>query len=272
MLEQEVLLSGIGNARELGGYKIGSKRIKNDTLIRTAYVNGADQSAIDKLEKELHIQYIVDFRMSMEAKFKPDPVIKGSKNISLPLLEAEDVRVEGADMKDIRKYTDFKSDRMQMFEMAYAGGQLSEKLYVDFLTKERGKNAFREFFKALLSLDEGRGIIWHCTDGKDRTGCATMLVLYALGASRDMVMEDYLLTNKYNEDKLQKAGDILTNNPMPPEKRDAFYFFNGGVIESFMANAIDTLEKQYGSVAAYLEKEIQVGDRECDRLQEMFLI
>ena len=36
----------------------------------------------------------------------------------------------------------------------------------------------------------------HCTEGKDRTGGMSALLLLALGVSREMVIEDFTLSNK----------------------------------------------------------------------------
>ncbi len=40
--------------------------------------------------------------------------------------------------------------------------------------------------------------------GNARTGCAAMLALFALGASRETVLEDYLMTNAVNAQKLSE--------------------------------------------------------------------
>ena len=269
MSDQAVALPGVGNARELGGYAAGGKMIKKGVLIRTADLSGAAPEAINKLEKELNIQTVVDFRMSGERKQKPDPQISGSESISLPVLEMEDV--PSSDTETLRLYTDPNTDRMRLFEKVYETGMLGPQLYTGFLLRERGKQSFRSFFEALLSLEEGRGFLWHCTDGKDRTGCAAMLLLFALGASKETVMADYLLTNAYNAEKLDPVREKLNAVPMPPEKLDALLFVLGGVSERYMDTAIDTLERTYGSVTAYLEQELGVGEKERMQLRDMLL-
>ena len=109
----------------------------------------------------------------------------------------------GVNPRMVEQYAASNTDRMALFNAAYESGMLSEKLYTDFLLKDRGRMAFRGFFKALLDLQEDRAILWHCTDGKDRTGCAAMLVLFALGADRETVVHDYMLTNVYNTNILE---------------------------------------------------------------------
>ena len=62
-----------------------------------------------------------------------------------------------------------------------------------------------EFFRILLKTDPGRGaVLWHCVDGKDRAGLATMFLLSALGADKQTILEDYLMSNSGKEEKLGK--------------------------------------------------------------------
>jgi len=52
---------------------------------------------------------------------------------------------------------------------------------------------FAELFEHLLQTDTP--VVFHCTAGKDRTGFAAALILHALGVPREVVVQDYLLTN-----------------------------------------------------------------------------
>ena len=44
---------------------------------------------------------------------------------------------------------------------------------------------------------------FHCSGGKDRVGITSLLILEILGASRDQILEDYLLTNDSRDAHLQ---------------------------------------------------------------------
>ena len=99
-----------------------------------------------------------------------------------------------------------------------------------------------------------------------------MLLLYALGADRKTVLEDYMLTNEYNAQTLEFIRKKAEAANMPPRKRDALLFMSGGVVESYMANAINTLESKYGSVREYLFEEFGVGDMEIKKLKDKFLV
>lgn len=40
-------------------------------------------------------------------------------------------------------------------------------------------------------------LLFNCSAGKDRTGVAAVLILHALGVAQDIILEDYLLTNRH---------------------------------------------------------------------------
>ena len=142
MLEKGILLPGVGNARQLGGYRIKDKRIRDGVLIRSAALNQAAPEAVETLRNKYRIQSVIDFRMSSERQFQPDPAIPGSDNIHLPVLEMEDAMI-GVNPRMVEQYDASNTDRMALFNAAYESGMLSEKLYTDFLLKDRGRVAFR---------------------------------------------------------------------------------------------------------------------------------
>ena len=269
-LKQGVMLPGIRNARELGGYRIGDRIVRPGVLLRTAALNNASSETLIQMQKTYHLQTVIDFRMSVETEHLPDPVIPETVYLHLPVMELHEMR--GADPELMARYSDPKTDRMQLFDAIYASGAVNSDLYQDFLLSPRGIEAYRAFFQALLELEPGRAVLWHCTDGKDRTGCAAMLVLSALGASRETVMEDYMLTNTYNKAMLDAVSEKVTPFHWPQEKRDILLFLTGGVIESFLTSAMDALTEKYGSIHQYLSCELGVGEEERLLLTEKYLI
>ena len=156
--------------------------------------------------------------------------------------------------------------------MSYEQKLVDEKLYTRFLLGDRGKHAVREFFRLLMELEEERAILWHCADGKDRTGCAAMLILFALGADRELVLRDYLLTNEFNAPMLGAIRAKVAPMRMPEEKLNLLLFMSGGVFPEYMDHAIDALCEHYGSVHGYLKEECGLEKYELEKLKEAFLV
>ncbi len=66
-------------------------------------------------------------------------------------------------------------------------------------------HCFRALFAHLLQ--DHAPLVIHCTAGKDRTGFACALVLHTLGVPDEIIVEDYLLTNRfYRRDPASAAG------------------------------------------------------------------
>ena len=53
--------------------------------------------------------------------------------------------------------------------------------------------------------------MFHCTDGKDRTGVATYIILSILNVSEEIILDDYLKTNKFTKDKLDEIIIHVSN-------------------------------------------------------------
>lgn len=269
-MERSLNLQSVGNARELGGLPVGEKAIKRGLLLRTASLSNASGEDLQKLADTYAVGLVVDFRMSLEQMQSPDPAIPGARQLSLPVLEPQDT--PGYDPKQMKEMANLMADRMAMLRLAAEMGMLDEGLYRTFVLSERGSFAYRSFFQALLELPENHAALWHCTDGKDRTGIAAMLLLSALGASRQTIMEDYLLTNDYNARIIAKASDSLDRYPMDAQTKRQMLFGMGAVYKEYLEAAFAAIDEEYGSVEAYLAHELGVGDAEREILREKFLV
>ncbi len=117
--------------------------------------------------------------------------------------------------------------------------------------------------------EEGTPILFHCTAGKDRTGWLTAILLTALGADRETVYADYLLTNERAAEgrgaearaKLlailrQMVGDRQPIGPLIDVRRE------------YLQAAFDEVETKYGSFDAYLRDGLGA---DVDRLRAALL-
>lgn len=85
---QTIHLTGIANARQLGGYRgFGHKAVKKDLLLRSGAMTGATPEDIRHLTEDLKLGTVIDFRTTTEIAAGPDPVIDGVKNIQLKILD-----------------------------------------------------------------------------------------------------------------------------------------------------------------------------------------
>jgi protein-tyrosine phosphatase len=120
--------------------------------------------------------------------------------------------------------------------------------------------SYKTLFTHLLA--DSAPLVIHCTAGKDRTGFACALILKSLGVADDLVVEDYLLTNRYF--RRTEAG---VSSDLPEEVRAVL----GSVEASFLLAALDTVRSDYGDLEAYFEAGLGLGPRERAALEERYL-
>jgi protein-tyrosine phosphatase len=144
-------------------------------------------------------------------------------------------------------------------------------MYVHFLSHDVGKRGYAQMFRELLALPEGTSLLFHCTQGKDRTGCAAMLILSALGVDEETIMADYMLTNEFNADLIAEQRQQLLDAGVAEEDLDGIMIVRDQVFPQTMRNALDWMKENYGSVRGYITQELGVTDAEIAQLQDKFL-
>ena len=267
MQSQTLGMETLGNARELGGYRTTDGFfVKRGVLLRSARPIGASQADLDKLRDVYHLAVIADFRMSYEIEAKPTPAIGNAKNVWCPIID-EALISANVSMESLSK----KLRTIDGIRLAIEKGIVGEKMYVDFVSNSYGKKGYAKFFRELIYLPEGKSILFHCTQGKDRTGLGAMLILSALGVDEDTIIQDYLLTNVFNAPLIEKERQALMQYNLSDAELQSYLSVMDQVNVLYMQNALDYLKKNYGSVLDYIKKELCVSEDEIELLKEKFL-
>src|SRR5262249_45245837 len=123
--------------------------------------------------------------------------------------------------------------------------------------------AYRGFL-AILAAPDRRPVLFHCTTGKDRTGWAAAVTLTLLGASRDDVVRDYMLTNAQLLPALQPLVDRFAAAGGDPTLLQPAL----GVRAAYLAAAFDEAQRRFGSMDGYLSAGLGVDDAMRQRLRD----
>jgi protein-tyrosine phosphatase len=129
----------------------------------------------------------------------------------------------------------------------------------------------------------GQGpLVYNCSAGQDRTGFATAMILSALGAPREVIVQDYLLSTadrrpQYEMPKLDPAAQAgnpvgaffaqVQQNPAAAAPRP---LYDAGH-RAFLEASFDEIDARWGSVDNYLAKVVGVSPAEIERLRAMYL-
>lgn len=259
--KQQIGITSIHNARQLGGYRIGDKHIKDGLLLRTARLSGLSAEDSTLLADRYRVQCIYDFRGQEESLTAPD-VIPGSSrymNLSISL-------DEGGDRSAFK--TDSEAEMIGML-LKYADNPMIQDLcahmYDKILFEKSSQEVYRRFFTDLVTVNPKDGaVLWHCTQGKDRAGCASALLLSALGAERELIMADFNLSKEYYD---PYVATINIENETQSHVINTLISVNPVVFEE----ALDKIDERYGSLRNYLTECIGVTPEMMEILRERYL-
>lgn len=269
---QSIGLTGVGNARELGGYTTtDGKTVKRGLLLRSAALSNATEDDIKRLGEVFHLSKVIDLRMNRETEAQPDPEIPGARNIHLGIIDEQLIAERAAALDSSELAGIDPDDKIGKLKLAMKLGILGEQMYVNFLSGNQGKENYKKMFEELLSTPEGESLLFHCTQGKDRTGCAAMLILSALGVDEDTILEDFMLTNTYNSKLIESERKMLIENGYEGEELQTLMIAMDEVDSEYMQIALDWLKETYGSVKGYITKELGITDEQIKALKNKYL-
>ncbi len=260
-----IKLAGLPNTRDLGGMPIESGHaIAPSRLIRSGALGHGTEADFSKLIEEHHLARIVDFRTELERNQDPDPMEKlpGVVLYELPMFEEEAI--------GITRGNGFKDEVETFLRFGKNPFEEIKKTYALAVTQDAGQRALRRFFTVLLDADAD-ATLWHCTEGKDRTGLAGIFLEYILGVSPINIRKDYLATNIFEDNWMEHALNALADHHIAKNLEndaDALFFAHDG----FVRAALEAIEQQFGSVDGYLKNALDLNDGAQEELRAKYLV
>lgn len=178
----ETRLAGAPNFRDIGGWETSDgRRVRLGRMFRSGELSNLVEADLDVLRR-LCVGCIVDLRSEKERSIHisrlPDDLVTEHHHANITV----DARVDGRPIFDLLRQC---------------------------ATPEDAAGFVRHTFTKLPALcgpalghvagilASGRApILFHCTNGRDRTGVVAALLLALLGTSREGIVADFMLTNE----------------------------------------------------------------------------
>ena len=258
---QLIGLTSVHNARQLGGYQIGKQRIKDNLLLRSAMISELSEEDSTLLCDKYKVQCVYDFRGKKESLSAPDVIPGDARYLSLAL------SFTGEESETDTKF----ENEQQMIGMLlqYADHPsvqaMCTSMYDVIFFEESSQEVYRKFFADLLTVDPEEGaVLWHCTQGKDRAGSASAMLLAALGADRELIMADFILSKDYYD---PMTSQIKTETESQKTVINTLISANP---ELFQAT-LDKVDARYGSLRNYLTECIGVTPEMMNVLRDRYL-
>jgi len=250
-------IEGQRNFRDIGGYETKSgQTVKWSRIYRSGKLSDLTANDLEAMAG-LDVDLIIDFRSVSEREGEPTK-FQDADILELPIGgTAADWSTTLSAQLQSGAFTE--DEIRQTFVKAY------EQIPID------NADEYRSFFEEVLKQEDGT-IVFHCTSGKDRTGIGSALLLSALGVPRDIIMDDYMLTNEAaGVDRglpfIAKAFSQRSGRDIDPESLRPLV----GVEEIYLETTFETIEAEFGSMDAYLEQALGLTDAKRAKLSAKLL-
>ncbi len=135
--------------------------------------------------------------------------------------------------------------------------------YRGFVRDPAKRAGFAAVLAGLAARDGSQ--VFHCAEGKDRTGWAAMLLQRLVGVSEDDILADFLLTNELMSSDtrtLASARKFFGDRP------DEFFAPAMFADPDYLAAGMEELDAEYGDVASYLSRGLGLDDEQLVRLRD----
>ena len=234
-----VAVDGGRNFRDLGGYPAADgRRVRWGLLYRSGSLGGLTQAGWETLNA-LGVRTVCDFRTDTERA--ADPFAWASQD-GLSYW-ARDYRMSFAVLGETLRsgFADGETARAGMIagyrELPYQQAP-----------------GYARLFAHLKAGDVP--LVFNCAAGKDRAGTAAALILTALGVPREIVVEDYVLTNEvYDVEAVLKRPREGPLARYPEAVGAAVARADPAYVEA----ALDTIDARHGGIERYLDEVLDVG-------------
>ena len=261
------------NIRDLGGTEtIDGRRIRRNKLIRSGRLSELTSSDAAYLLGSCRLRTVIDLRSGKESEERPDPQWGIVEYSRLPMLSDDQLgfgtfqapRVENKTMNVLDTLISLTSGPN------YSPKQYLMDVYRKFITTKQAQSTTRRFFEILLSHRDG-ALLYHCNGGKDRTGIMTVFLLTSLRVAREIIVEDYMESNRiimpWLEWKLQTV----------PEKYQTWHAQSVLKMmyladEDCLQAAYDEMTRLGGTPEGYLKNVIGITDMTMDEIRNRLLL
>ncbi len=275
-----VQLAGTSNFRDVGGYAtVDGKRVRKGVLYRSDQLTNLSRNDLATLS-ELGLTRVYDLRSDGERDARPnrlpngvppsDPTGSSTEREIRPTTVGAQGPIEVVNLSVYYPPLDRDVTRRKIVDGEVESGEFHQLLVEQnraFVTDYREQWA--TVIRGLTETDSLPSLI-HCAEGKDRTGFAVAMVLLAVGVPEETVIEDYLLSNKFLEQRastLSRLAAVGSRFRVPASEVRPLLEVRREYLEAGLA----TIKEIYGSYDSYLKDGLEIDEATLAKLKAQLL-
>ncbi|WP_169815669.1 tyrosine-protein phosphatase [Nocardia inohanensis] len=235
-------LQAAPNARDIGGVSATAGKIKSGLVYRTDALNrltDADQQAL----VSAGITNIIDFRSPTERAANPDKIPGSIPVQTLPIYDpANDFYTFFA--KAVQGGPEYQ-------KQVLGDGKAAQYMVDYYKWMITDGTARAQLSQALKTIADANGpVLYHCTQGKDRTGVMTAILMSILGTSNSDIYANYLLSNEKLAASNKATLDALVAQGLVQDR--TLFEPVLGVQKEFLDAALNQINASYGSMTTFV--------------------
>ena len=112
--------------------------------------------------------------------------------------------------------------------------------------------------------------MFHCTSGKDRCGFCSALMLAALGAADNAILDDYAESANSYCKQLEAMTAKGRESGMTEQQLDVLHFLVS-VKREYLETPLSRVNAEYGSLLNFITQRMHVPTATIDALREYYL-
>ena len=265
-----IVFEHIDNARDLGGIVgAGGREIRPYRLLRTAHLHDATDADIERLRKEYNLCRIFDFRSLGEFQAFPDREIEGVQHHLLPTI---DMRAEQQTGKPIPDEAFLELDRHIVNYSFYPEVQMmAANMYPSLIRSEFSQLQYAAFLRLIVEAPVDGGILWHCAQGKDRTGWGAAFLMFALGVEKETVIDDFEESNIAYKPMVERLNNEIIARGGGEKEMEVIQAFMGVSTPNFIST-LDLIDREFGGMNNYLRDILCLTNEDIQLLRKRYLI
>lgn len=252
--ERLIPLEGTLNFRDIGGIPTQDGRVVNwGTIYRSGKLSGLSKRDLRYFEN-LGINTILDFRNDIEIEKDPDRY-----PTSYDILYKQ-YPIGG---KSGATYVAYEA-KVRSGEVS---GSQSKDLFIELM--RQFADSIAQDFKPVLDhlKDESTTpLLYHCTSGKDRTGFATAMILSALNVDREIIVNDYMMSNFYRFKKIK--GNLFKAKLIRMDAEMLSYVMQ--VSEDYINAVFTVIDEKHGGIDQYLAEQFGLTEAVREELVQKY--
>ena len=269
--QRAIALEGIENARDMGSLVMqDGKTVRTGMLVRSGCLAKATDNDVAVLKEKYSLTDVFDFRFEAEANAAPDRIIDGVSYTHLSTLPQALIRGFASSGRSDSVKMDQKSMLETLMKYAFEpkAQTMARQLYPAIVTDSTAQHYYGEFLRGVLNAKGG--VLWHCSQGKDRAGWASAFLLAALGASRETIVEDFDLSNQSYARQVE-ALTAKVREQGGGDEPTAFIRAMVGVSRENFEATLDLIDQKYGSLSEYIENQLGFSKEEQQQMRTKYL-